>query len=207
MTAHAKRPADPATSFLGASPKAPERWQSGRSRRTRNAEYAQVYRGFESLPLRQHTPISVCIYWIKSRAISACPNFCPNWRALVAFAFDQRPCWTSSGRMFSIRPTLSFAQTAFAGLTRKWARMVVVRVSTQRQNPDVRSRPNCHSSIVIGAEDLDNLELVIIMLALQRRYHGNKRVRAGGGAQYCGAEMADPKGTSIEMILSKRCIA
>ena len=31
---------------------APERWQSGRSRRTRNAEYAQAYRGFESLPLR-----------------------------------------------------------------------------------------------------------------------------------------------------------
>jgi hypothetical protein len=31
----------------------PERWQSGRSHRTRNAEYAQVYRGFESLPLRQ----------------------------------------------------------------------------------------------------------------------------------------------------------
>src|SRR5208337_4413408 len=27
-------------------------WQSGRSRRTRNAEYAQAYRGFESLPLR-----------------------------------------------------------------------------------------------------------------------------------------------------------
>ena len=30
-----------------------ERWQSGRSRRTRNAEYGQPYRGFESLPLRQ----------------------------------------------------------------------------------------------------------------------------------------------------------
>ena len=30
-----------------------ERWQSGRSRRTRNAKYAQAYRGFESLPLRQ----------------------------------------------------------------------------------------------------------------------------------------------------------
>jgi hypothetical protein len=29
-----------------------ERWQSGRSRRTRNAKYAQAYRGFESLPLR-----------------------------------------------------------------------------------------------------------------------------------------------------------
>ena len=29
-----------------------ERWQSGRSRRTRNAEYRQRYRGFESLPLR-----------------------------------------------------------------------------------------------------------------------------------------------------------
>ena len=29
-----------------------ERWQSGRSRRTRNAEYGQPYRGFESLPLR-----------------------------------------------------------------------------------------------------------------------------------------------------------
>ena len=32
---------------------ATERWQSGRSRRTRNAEYSQGYRGFESLPLRQ----------------------------------------------------------------------------------------------------------------------------------------------------------
>ena len=31
-------------------PAAPERWQSGRSRRTRNAEYAQAYRGFESPP-------------------------------------------------------------------------------------------------------------------------------------------------------------
>ena len=35
------------------SSSAPERWQSGRSRRTRNAEYVQAYRGFESLPLRQ----------------------------------------------------------------------------------------------------------------------------------------------------------
>jgi hypothetical protein len=33
-----------------------ERWQSGRSRRTRNAEYAQAYRGFESLPLRHNLP-------------------------------------------------------------------------------------------------------------------------------------------------------
>ena len=30
-----------------------ERWQSGRSHRTRNAAYGQPYRGFESLPLRQ----------------------------------------------------------------------------------------------------------------------------------------------------------
>ena len=30
----------------------PERWQSGRMRRTRNAKYGQPYRGFESLPLR-----------------------------------------------------------------------------------------------------------------------------------------------------------
>lgn len=37
-----------------------ERWQSGRSRRTRNAEYSQGYRGFESLPLRQ-TPL-IAIY-------------------------------------------------------------------------------------------------------------------------------------------------
>src|ERR1700682_6243858 len=29
-----------------------ERWQSGRSHRTRNAAYGQPYRGFESLPLR-----------------------------------------------------------------------------------------------------------------------------------------------------------
>jgi hypothetical protein len=32
---------------------AAERWQSGRSHRTRNAEYPQGYRGFKSLPLRQ----------------------------------------------------------------------------------------------------------------------------------------------------------
>ena len=38
---------------LSCSLTAAERWQSGRSRRTRNAEYAQAYRGFESLPLRQ----------------------------------------------------------------------------------------------------------------------------------------------------------
>ena len=31
----------------------PERWQSGRMHRTRNAAYGQPYRGFESLPLRQ----------------------------------------------------------------------------------------------------------------------------------------------------------
>src|SRR5271165_5454439 len=37
---------------LRSSPSAGERWQSGRSRRTRNAEYVQAYRGFESLPLR-----------------------------------------------------------------------------------------------------------------------------------------------------------
>ena len=30
-----------------------ERWQSGRMHRTRNAEYSQGYRGFESHPLRQ----------------------------------------------------------------------------------------------------------------------------------------------------------
>ena len=33
-------------------PRLPERWQSGRSHRTRNAAYGQPYRGFESLPLR-----------------------------------------------------------------------------------------------------------------------------------------------------------
>ena len=33
-----------------------ERWQSGRSRRTRNAKYSQGYRGFESLPLRHLSP-------------------------------------------------------------------------------------------------------------------------------------------------------
>jgi uncharacterized protein YdeI (YjbR/CyaY-like superfamily) len=32
----------------------PERWQSGRSHRTRNAAYGQPYRGFKSLPLRQN---------------------------------------------------------------------------------------------------------------------------------------------------------
>ncbi len=35
------------------APRLAERWQSGRSRRTRNAKYGQLYRGFESLPLRQ----------------------------------------------------------------------------------------------------------------------------------------------------------
>jgi 2Fe-2S iron-sulfur cluster binding domain len=44
---------------LSLSPPAPERWQSGRSRRTRNAEYAQAYRGFESLPLRQYSYLSI----------------------------------------------------------------------------------------------------------------------------------------------------
>ena len=53
---HANRRADLAASVY-ASPSAPERWQSGRSRRTRNAEYAQAYRGFESLPLRHLTEI------------------------------------------------------------------------------------------------------------------------------------------------------
>ena len=33
---------------LRALPQPPERWQSGRSRRTRNAEYALAYRGFQS---------------------------------------------------------------------------------------------------------------------------------------------------------------
>ncbi len=32
------------------APRLPERWQSGRSRRTRNAEYSQGYRGFEIPP-------------------------------------------------------------------------------------------------------------------------------------------------------------
>ena len=40
-----------------ANRRAPERWQSGRSRRTRNAEYVQAYRGFESLPLRHDLSI------------------------------------------------------------------------------------------------------------------------------------------------------
>ena len=34
--------------------RAPERWQSGRLHRTRNAAYSQGYRGFESPPLRQY---------------------------------------------------------------------------------------------------------------------------------------------------------
>ena len=40
---------------------APERWQSGRSRRTRNAEYVQAYRGFESLPLRHGLMIDIAV--------------------------------------------------------------------------------------------------------------------------------------------------
>src|SRR5215475_11473384 len=35
-----------------------ERWQSGRSHRTRNAAYGQPYRGFESLPLRHFQSLS-----------------------------------------------------------------------------------------------------------------------------------------------------
>src|ERR1700758_2026743 len=43
----------------GLGPRRPptERWQSGRSHRTRNAAYGQPYRGFESLPLRHPTPL------------------------------------------------------------------------------------------------------------------------------------------------------
>ena len=37
-----------------------ERWQSGRSHRTRNAAYGQPYRGFESLPLRHIYPYLYC---------------------------------------------------------------------------------------------------------------------------------------------------
>ena len=47
MISHAKRRADLAARLPPADA-GPERWQSGRSRRTRNAEYAQAYRGFES---------------------------------------------------------------------------------------------------------------------------------------------------------------
>ena len=49
---------------------APERWQSGRSRRTRNAEYAQAYRGFESLPLRQSTCHAIDIVVLSLLAIA-----------------------------------------------------------------------------------------------------------------------------------------
>jgi hypothetical protein len=47
-----------------ARPFAPtERWQSGRSHRTRNAAYGQPYRGFESLPLRHQ---------VRSRVAKSC---------------------------------------------------------------------------------------------------------------------------------------
>jgi hypothetical protein len=45
-----------ATPTTRGSPSIAERWQSGRSRRTRNAKYSQGYRGFESLPLRHSFP-------------------------------------------------------------------------------------------------------------------------------------------------------
>src|SRR5437870_5566393 len=61
---------------------ATERWQSGRSHRTRNAAYGQPYRGFESLPLR-HTisPVQpsftliierLALRWSGSAATMAC---------------------------------------------------------------------------------------------------------------------------------------
>ena len=39
-------------------------------------------------------------------------------------------CWVLSKGMFSIRPTLSFVPTAFAGFNPDMARMVVAKVST-----------------------------------------------------------------------------
>src|SRR5271166_2284724 len=57
---------------------APERWQSGRSRRTRNAEYVQAYRGFESLPLRQIYQTTICFCYRISQTVWSCPNICPN---------------------------------------------------------------------------------------------------------------------------------
>ena len=55
------------------APRLPERWQSGRSRRTRNAEYGQPYRGFESLPLRHKLLILNDNFEIPDR-IRTCPG-------------------------------------------------------------------------------------------------------------------------------------
>src|SRR5277367_36354 len=64
---------------FSASPLAPERWQSGRSRRTRNAEYAQAYRGFESLPLRQLNRVARCYCWLKFPSPQAVPTTYPTF--------------------------------------------------------------------------------------------------------------------------------
>ena len=73
----AKRAPTPLARLLRSST-APERWQSGRSRRTRNAEYAQAYRGFESLPLRQNTCLFNCNHLSFFRNHAPCPNICPK---------------------------------------------------------------------------------------------------------------------------------
>ena len=103
VAAHAKRPADPTARFE-ASPPAPERWQSGRSHRTRNAEYAQVYRGFESLPLRHrcaiHSIKSIsceCDSSLVHKSVHSCPpnrpgmSSSPSWGGRIALMAARVP--------------------------------------------------------------------------------------------------------------------
>ena len=65
-----------------------ERWQSGRSRRTRNAKYGQLYRGFESLPLR-HLP-EIQLYSLK-RPFGVGPCWLVRRTPLISISC--RSCW------------------------------------------------------------------------------------------------------------------
>ena len=52
-----------------------ERCRSGRSGRTRNAVYGQLYRGFESLPFRQRAVVHYCSFFCAKRE-----GFVSRWR-------------------------------------------------------------------------------------------------------------------------------
>ena len=75
---------------------APERWQSGRMHRTRNAAYSQGYRGFESLPLRQPFRPDKAF----RGAESASPLFCPLLRRPLAA--DEGGCGRSRRRALAL---------------------------------------------------------------------------------------------------------
>ena len=65
-----------------------ERWLSGRKHRTRNAAYGQLYRGFESHPLRQTSALPGALLTVDGRALpeisipshSTCASHDAAWR-------------------------------------------------------------------------------------------------------------------------------